>query len=392
MNLHEYQAKEILAHYGVRVPRGKVAFSPEEAEAVARATGSGPFVVKAQVHAGGRGKAGGIRGAKDPAEVGRVAREMIGTTLVTPQTGARGKPVKRLLVEESLPIRTELYLGTAIDRKAGRVAIIGSAEGGVEIETVASQAPEKIHRISIEPGCGFTFFQGRKLFLAMGIEGPNIGSGASIAYALYRAFLDYDCTLAEINPLIQTAQGDLVALDAKMNIDDNALFRHPEIQKLRDIDQEDPRDVEANRRGLNFVNLSGNIGCIVNGAGLGMATLDILRYYGGEPANFLDAGAGAGKDVVRNAFTILRTDPKVKGIFINMFGGITRCDSYAQGIVEALREEPLKVPLVVRMEGTNVELGIKILADSGYNIINAGSMREAAQKIIELVKAVKSDE
>jgi succinyl-CoA synthetase beta subunit len=311
---------------------------------------------------------------------------MFGLRLVTRQSGPQGKMVSRVLVEEALPITQELYLGVAIDRKQGKVVVIGSSEGGMEIEEVTAKSPEKIQKFAVDSGCGFTYFQGRKLAIDMGLTGGTIGKGAAVAFALFRAFMDCDCSLAEINPLVLTARGELVALDAKMNIDDSALYRHPELQTLRDIEQEDPRDVEATRLNLNYVNLSGNIGCIVNGAGLGMATLDLLRYYGGEPANFLDAGAGATKDVIRNAFGILRSDPKVRGIFINMFGGITRCDSYAQGVVDALRERPLTIPLVVRMEGTNMELGHKILEESGLNIVTYKNMREAAQKIIELVK------
>jgi succinyl-CoA synthetase beta subunit len=389
MNIHEYQGKEILARYGVRIPQGHVAFDLRDAEAAAQAIGMGPFVVKAQVHAGGRGKAGGIQKAKDPAEVREIARSMFGTRLVTPQSGPQGKPVSRVLVEEALPIEKEFYLGVTIERKQGKVVVIGCSEGGIEIEDVSRRSPEKVHKLTVESGCGFTNFQGRRLALDMGLQGPVIGKGAAVTSALVRAFMDCDCSLAEINPLALTKRGDLVALDAKMNIDDNALYRHPELMALRDIEQEDPRDVEASRLNLNYINLVGNIGCIVNGAGLGMATLDLLKYYGGEPANFLDAGAGATKDMIRNAFGLLRSDPKVRGIFINMFGGITRCDSYAQGIVDALRERPLTIPLVVRMEGTNVELGRKILEESGLNILTYKSMREAAQKVIELVKEKK---
>ena len=387
MNIHEYQAKEIFARYGVKIPKGKVAFTIWEAGAAAEAIGPGPFVVKAQVHAGGRGKWGGIIKAKDSYEVAQAARaSLFGIKLVTAQTGLDGKPVRRVLVEESLSISRELYLGVTIDRRHGKVAVIGCSEGGVEIEEVGARSPEKIHKMMVDPGVGFTLFQGRQLFIAMGLEGGLIGKGSAAALALYRAFMDHDCSLAEINPLALTSQGDLVALDAKMTIDDNALFRHPEVVALRDFEQEDPRDVEAERLNLNFVPFSGNIGCIVNGAGLAMATLDILRYYGGDPANFLDAGGGASQDVVRNAFGLLLSDPQVKGILINMFGGITRCDSYAKGIVDAMRENPLTVPLVVRLEGTNVELGRKILMESGLNIFLASSMKEAAQKIIELAK------
>lgn len=387
MNIHEYQAKEILARHGVKIPKGRVAFSLPEAEAAANFIGPGPFIVKAQIHAGGRGKGGGIRRAKSLAEIRKIAREMFGMNLVTIQTGRQGKPVNRILVEEALPVARELYLGITIDRRAGRIAILGSAAGGVDIEEVAVHTPEKIHTILMEPGCGFTFFQGRKIALGMGLEGALIGEGAAMAAGLHRAFWENDCTLAEINPLVLTAGGELMALDAKMTFDDNALYRHPEILSMRDTEQEDPRDVEAARLGLHtYVNLEGDIGCIVNGAGLGMATLDLLHYYGGQAANFLDAGAGASKEVIQNAFTLLNSNPKVKGILINMFGGITRCDSYAQGVVDALREKPLRVPLVIRMEGTNVEMGRKILADSGLNIVYAVHMREAAQKIIALAK------
>jgi len=390
MNIHEYQAKEILARHGVKIPKGRVAFSLPEAEAAANSIGPGPFIVKAQIHAGGRGRGGGIRKAKALAEIRKITREMFAMNLVTPQTAPQGKPVNRILVEEAIPLVRELYLGITIDRHAGRIAIMGSAAGGMDVEEVAAYTPEKIHTILMEPGCGFTFFQGRKIALGMGLEGALIGEGAAVAAGLHRAFWENDCVLAEINPLVLTAAGELMALDAKMTFDDNALYRHPEILSLRDMEQEDPRDVEAARLGLHtYVNLGGNIGCIVNGAGLGMATLDLLHYYGGEAANFLDAGAGASKEVIQNAFTLLNSNPKVNGILINMFGGITRCDSYAQGVVDALREKPLRVPLVIRMEGTNVELGRKILADSGLNIFYAVDMREAAQKIIALAKREK---
>ena len=390
MNIHEYQAKGILARYGVKIPKGRAALNLREAEAVAREIGPGPFVIKAQVHAGGRGKAGGVRIAKDISEVGGIARGMFGMRLVSPQTGPRGKPVSRVLVEEGVAISRELYLGVTIDRALGKVVVIGSPEGGMEIEEVVDRSPEKIHKIVVEPGCGFNSFQGREIAKALGLEGANIGKGAAIVCALERAFRENDCSLAEINPLVQSSRGELIALDAKMNIDDNALYRHPDLLALRDVEQEDPRDVEAAKLNLNFINLSGNIGIIVNGAGLGMATLDILRYYGGEAANFLDAGAGATKDIIQNAFTVLNSDPKIKGILINMFGGITRCDTYAQGIVDAIREKPLTVPLVVRMEGTNKELGRKILAESGLDILFAPDMKEAAQKIVELVKKIEN--
>ncbi len=387
MNIHEYQAKQILSRYGIKIPRGGVAFNLRDAEEITRAIGPGPFMVKAQVHAGGRGKGGGVRLAKDQAEMIGIARRMFGMRLMTPQTGGQGKPVSRVLVEESLPISRELYLGVTLDRRREKIVVIASSAGGMEIEEVGAKSPEKIFRMFLEPGCGLTLAQGRELALRMGLEGGEIGAAAAAAMGLCRAFVDRDCTLAEINPLIVTPSGKLIALDAKMNIDDNSLYRHQDLAALRDIEQEDPRDVEAGRLNLNYVNLTGNIGCIVNGAGLGMATLDILRCYGGEPANFLDAGAGASHEVVKNAFHILASDPKVKGILINMFGGITRCDVYARGIVDAIHESPLQVPLVVRLEGTNVEMGRKILEESGQNIVYAHSMQDAAQRIIGLVKS-----
>ncbi len=386
MNIHEYQAKQILARSGIKIPRGGVAFNLRDAEEIIRSIGPGPFVVKAQVHAGGRGKGGGIRVAKNRDEMIGIARRMFGMRLITPQTGSQGKPVSRVLVEESLPIARELYLGVILDRSRQKIVVIASSEGGMEIEEVAAKSPDRIFKMFVEPGCGLGLDQARQLALDMGLEGGGIGVGAATAIALCRIFVDKDCTLAEINPLVVTPSGKIIALDAKMNIDDNALYRHPELAALRDIEQEDPRDVEAGRLNLNYVNLFGNIGCIVNGAGLGMATLDILRYYGGEAANFLDAGAGASHEVVKNAFHILAADPKVKGILINMFGGITRCDVYARGIVDAIQESPLTMPLVVRLEGTNVETGRKILEESGQNIIYAATMQEAAQRIIGLVK------
>ncbi len=386
MHIHEYQAKEILAGYGVKIPRGRVALTHLEAEEGAQEIGAGPYVVKAQVHAGGRGKGGGIRAARNFQEVRQLAREMIGTALFTPQTGAQGKCISRVLVEESLPIAREIYLGATVDGRQGRVAVIASSEGGMEIEEVGARTPEKIHRELADPTIGLQPYQGRKLATAIGLEQALIGKFSAVASALYRAFVEKDCSLAEINPLIVTPRGEMVALDAKMNIDDNSLYRQPGILALRDVEQEDPQDLEASKLGLKFINLEGNIGCIVNGAGLGMATLDILRYYGGEPANFLDAGGGADKELIRRAFKLLYADPKVKGILINMFGGITRCDSYAEGVVAACRDLLLDIPLVIRMEGTNVDMGRKILSESGLNIINAPSMREAAQKIVDLVK------
>jgi succinyl-CoA synthetase beta subunit len=384
MDVHEYQAKEILKRFGIPVPRGRVASASEEVVAIARELG-GRCVVKAQIHAGGRGKAGGVKLANDPQEAQRRAAEILGKALVTHQTGPQGRVVKRVLVEEGLNIERELYLGMVLDRVASRVSVIGSAEGGVEIEEVARKTPEKILKEMIDPAVGLLSFQCRRVAFALGLPNEKTGKLVSVMQALYRAYDENDCSLAEINPLVVTRDGEVIALDAKMNFDGNALFRHPEIVALRDVDEEDPREVEASRYGLSYISLEGNIGCMVNGAGLAMGTMDIIKFYGGEPANFLDVGGGADKEKVARAFKILLSDPRVRGVLINIFGGIMRCDVIAQGVVDAAREMSVRIPLVVRLQGTNVEAGRKILADSGLSIIPAETMAEAAEKIVKAV-------
>jgi succinyl-CoA synthetase beta subunit len=385
MNIHEYQAKELLRRFAIPVPRGRVASTPEEAAAIARELG-GSCVVKAQIHAGGRGKAGGIKLAKDPQGAEIKAAEILGKPLVTHQTGPQGRVVKKVLVEEGLNIERELYLGLVLDRAASRVSLICSREGGVEIEEVARKSPEKILKEVIDPAVGLLPFQCRRLGFALGLVQAQVGRLTSVMQGLYRAFDESDCTLAEINPLVVTKEGEVIALDAKMNFDSNALFRHPEISALRDIDEEDPREVEASRFGLSYISLDGNIGCMVNGAGLAMATMDIIKFCGGEPANFLDVGGGADREKVAQAFNILLSDPRVRGVLINIFGGIMRCDVIAQGVVDAAREKNVRVPLVVRLQGTNVERGETILSESGLSIIPAETMAEAAEKIVNAVK------
>ena len=389
MNIHEYQAKELLRRYGVAVPRGKVAWTPEEAEAAARELGGGLWVVKAQIHAGGRGKAGGVRLARSPEEVRQIAAELIGRPLVTHQTGPEGRVVKRVLVEEGCDIEREIYLGCVVDRGSGRVTFMASAEGGVEIEEVAARSPEKIVRAAVDPATGFLPFVGRRLAFAVGLSGPLVRRAVSLAEGVYRCFTETDASLVEINPLVVTRGGELVALDAKMNFDDNGLFRQPEIAELRDLDEEDPLEVEAGRHGLNYVKLDGNIGCMVNGAGLAMATMDIIKLHGGEPANFLDVGGGADRERVAAAFRLLLSDPKVEAVLVNIFGGIVRCDVIAEGIVAAAREVSLDLPLVVRLEGTNVELGRKILAESGLPITPAEDLEDAAKKVVEAARKAR---
>src|SRR5216684_9211564 len=378
MNIHEYQAKELLAKFGVAVPRGGVAYSAAEAVEVARRLGGQVWVVKAQIHAGGRGKAGGVKVVRSEDEVAAAARTMLGRKLVTHQTGPEGREVKRVYVEEGCDIGRELYLGFSIDRVTGRVTLIGSTEGGVEIEEVAASAPEKILTEAIDPASGIEPFHARNFAFAVGIEGPQVGVAVEFVTALYRAFCDLDASVAEINPLVVTKSGELVALDAKIGFDDNALYRHPEIAALRDEDEEDPTEVEAGRHALNYVKLDGNIGCMVNGAGLAMATMDIIKLHGGSPANFLDVGGGATRERVATAFKLILGDPNVKGILVNIFGGIMRCDVIADGVVGAAREVDLQVPLVVRLAGTNVELGKEILQQSGLPIVAAGDLGEAA--------------
>ncbi len=384
MNIHEYQAKALLREYGVAVPRGEVAWTPEEAEQAARAIGGELWVVKAQIHAGGRGKAGGVRLARSPEEVRQIAAELIGKRLVTHQTGPEGRIVKRVLVEEGSRIARELYLGCVVDRATGRVTFMGSAEGGVEIEEVAARSPEKIVRVAVDPATGFMPYVGRRLAFAFGLEGARVRETVALCEGVHRCFVEKDASLVEINPLVVTEDGRLLALDAKMNFDDNGLFRRPEIVEMRDLDEEDPLEVEASRHGLNYVRLDGNIGCMVNGAGLAMATMDIIKLHGAAPANFLDVGGGTNRERVAAAFRLLLSDPRVEAVLVNIFGGIVRCDVIAEGIVAAAREVSLDVPLVVRLEGTNVEQGRRILAESGLAITAAEDLEDAARKVVEL--------
>ncbi|WP_025691335.1 ADP-forming succinate--CoA ligase subunit beta [Paenibacillus zanthoxyli] len=386
MNIHEYQGKEVLKSYGVTVPNGKVAFTVEEAVAAAQELNSPVAVVKAQIHAGGRGKAGGVKVAKNLDEVRSYAGEILGKTLVTHQTGPEGKVVKRLLIEEGCQILKEYYIGLVVDRGTGRIVLMGSEEGGTEIEEVAALRPEKIFKETIDPAVGLQVFQARRLAYNISIPNDLIGKAVKFMQALYSAFVDKDCSIAEINPLVITKDGSVLALDAKLNFDSNALFRHKDIQDLRDLDEEDEKEIEASKYDLSYIALDGNIGCMVNGAGLAMATMDIIKYYGGEPANFLDVGGGATVEKVTEAFKIILSDSKVRGIFINIFGGIMRCDVIASGVVEAAGQLGLTKPLVVRLEGTNVELGKQILSGSGLNIVSADSMADGAQKIVSLVQ------
>ena len=386
MNIHEFQAKEILRRFGVAVPRGIVASTVEEAKKAADELGGGVCVVKAQIHAGGRGKGGGVKVVKNSDQAFEAARAMLGMNLVTHQTGPAGRQVRRVLVEQGLNIARELYLAMVLDRAQSRVTVICSSEGGVEIEEVAENHPERILKESIDPVIGLAPFQCRRLAFALGVPVELTAKTASVMQGLYRAFEESDASLAEINPLIITGEGQVMALDAKMNFDSNAFFRQKEIVALRDLDEEDPREVEASKYDLSYISLDGNIACMVNGAGLAMATMDIIKLYGGEPANFLDVGGGADKEKVAQAFKILLADARVRGVLINIFGGIMRCDVLAQGVVEAARELKIGVPLVVRMQGTNVDIGKKILADSGLAIIPAETMDEAAEKIVGAVK------
>jgi succinyl-CoA synthetase beta subunit len=386
MNIHEYQAKEILGRFGVPVPRGLVASTPEEARRAATELGGATCVVKAQIHAGGRGKGGGVKVVKNAEEAAVKAREMLGKNLVTHQTGPAGREVRRVLVEEGLNIERELYLAMVLDRAQSRVNVICSSEGGVEIEEVAAKHSEKILKESIDPVIGLAGFQCRRLAYALGIPTALTNKTVAVMQGLYQAYEQCDASLAEINPLVITKEGQVIALDAKMNFDSNAFFRQKDIVALRDLNEEDPREIEASKYDLSYISLDGNIACMVNGAGLAMATMDIIKVYGGEPANFLDVGGGADKEKVAQAFRILLSDPRVRGVLINIFGGIMRCDVLAQGVVEAARELNIGVPLVVRMQGTNVEIGKKTLADSGLAIISAETMSEAAEKIVAAVK------
>lgn len=386
MNIHEYQAKELLREFGVKVPRGHVAYTVDEAVEAAKKLGTNVTVVKAQIHAGGRGKAGGVKVAKSLDEVRTYAEEILGKVLVTHQTGPEGKEVKRLLIEEGCDIQKEYYIGAVLDRATSRVVLMGSEEGGTEIEEVAAETPEKIFKEVIDPAVGLLPFQARRLAFNLNIPKEMINEAVRFMMALYDAFVTKDCSIAEINPLVTTGDGKLLALDAKLNFDDNALYRHRDIVELRDLDEEDEREIEASKHDLSYVALDGNIGCMVNGAGLAMSTMDIIKYYGGEPANFLDVGGGATKEKVTEAFKIILSDPNVKGIFVNIFGGIMKCDVIAEGVVAATKEVGLEIPLVVRLEGTNVELGKKILNESGLNITPANSMADGAEKIVSLVK------
>jgi len=386
MNIHEYQAKALLKEYGVSILRGQVAYTPEEAESAAKKLGGPIWVVKAQIHAGGRGKGGGVKLAKSVEEVRQLAEDMLGMTLVTHQTGPKGKEVRRLFVEDGCEIARELYLGMVIDRETSQVTFIASIEGGVDIEEVAAKTPDKIRKVSIDPTIGFQSFHGRQLAFGLGLEGKQINKAVAFMSGLYRAVIERDVSLVEINPLVVTTSGDLVALDAKMNFDGNALYRQPRVAELRDLDEEDTHEVEASRHDLNYIKLDGSIGCMVNGAGLAMATMDIIKLYGSSPANFLDVGGGATKERVTAAFKLLLSDPKVEGVLVNIFGGIMRCDVIAEGVVAAAREVNVGVPLVVRLEGTNVELGKQILNESGLAITAASDLADAAEKIVNAVK------
>jgi succinyl-CoA synthetase beta subunit len=384
MKIHEYQAKAILARYGVTTPRGEVAYTKEEAREAAQRLKANVVVVKAQIHAGGRGKGGGVKLARSGDEAEDIAGRILGMTLVTPQTGPAGRIVKRVLIEEGLDIKRELYLGLLVDRASGLPVFMASAAGGMEIEEVAKENPEAILREAIHPVVGLQPYQARKIAFGLGLPGEVATHATPFFQALYRAFIDTDASLLEINPCVLTGDGKLVALDAKMTFDDNALFRHPNLRELRDLDEEDPLEVEASKYGLNYIKLDGSVACMVNGAGLAMATMDIIKYAGGSPANFLDVGGGASAEQVKNAFRILMSDPSVRAVFINIFGGILRCDVLATGVVAAAKDLQLKVPVVVRMEGTNVELGQKILRESGLNFTIADGMKDGAQKVVAL--------
>jgi len=396
MNIHEYQAKELLKKFDVATTRGRVASTLEEAEQIARELGDIDIVIKAQIHAGGRGKGtfangfkGGVHVLKTPAEVRDVAAKMLGQILVTHQTGPAGRQVNKVLVAESADIAREIYFAVLLDRATAAPVIVASTEGGVEIEAVAAKSPEKIIREPINPLAGLQPFQTRKLAKQLGFESSQLKSASKLFEGLYRTFIAYDCSMVEVNPLVVTKKGDVLALDAKFNFDDNAIYRHPDVAALRDIAEEDPREVEASKHGLNYIGLDGNIACLVNGAGLAMATMDIIKFYGGEPANFLDVGGGATEEQVTEAFKILIADKKVKAILVNIFGGIMKCDIIAQGIINAAKTLKLSVPLVVRLEGTNVEAGKKLIADSGLAVIAADDLADAAQKAVEAAAGKK---
>ncbi|MCK8603481.1 ADP-forming succinate--CoA ligase subunit beta [Desulfoferrobacter suflitae] len=386
MKIHEYQAKELFQKYGVPIPRGQVAFNVEEAKSAAAELGTLPVVIKAQIHAGGRGKGGGVKLAKTPVEVEEVAQAILGMTLVTHQTGPEGRLVRRVLVEEGLAIEKELYLGMLPDRSSARVTIMVSEAGGMDIEEVAAKTPEKIIKVQVDPLLGFEAFQARQLAYGLNLEPDLVKLFVPMVARLYKLFCEYDCSLVEINPLIITRDRNILALDAKVNFDDNALFRHKDILEYRDHDEEDPAEVEASKYNLNYIKMDGNIGNMVNGAGLAMATMDIIKLAGADPANFLDVGGGASEEMVENGFRIILSDPAVKGVFINIFGGILRCDILAQGVVEAAKKVDVRVPVVIRMEGTNVEKGRKILEASGMNLTVASDLTDAAQKVAAIAK------
>ncbi|TMH29227.1 MAG: ADP-forming succinate--CoA ligase subunit beta [Betaproteobacteria bacterium] len=386
MKIHEYQGKEIFRKYGLPTPRGFPAFSVDEAVEAARKLGGKVWVVKAQIHAGGRGKGGGVKLAKSPEEVRKLASAMLGMQLKTHQTGPEGQKVRRLLVEEGADIKKELYVGMLVDRGSQKVVLMASSEGGMDIEEVAAKTPEKIHKVAIDPVQGLSDADADEISISIGIPQAALAQGRALFKALYKCFIDTDASLAEINPLILTGANEVIALDAKLNFDDNALFRHPELAQLRDLDEENPAEIEASKHDLNYVQLDGDIGCLVNGAGLAMATMDIIKFYGGSPANFLDVGGGATTEKVTEAFKIMLKNPSLKAILVNIFGGIMRCDVIAQALVDASKAVSLKVPLVVRLEGTNVEQGKKILADSRLPIISAKNMADAAEKVVAAAK------
>jgi succinyl-CoA synthetase beta subunit len=389
MKIHEYQGKEIFRKFGLPTPRGIPAFGVDEAVAAAQELGGKVWVVKAQIHAGGRGKGGGVKVAKSVEEVRKLASSILGMQLKTHQTGPEGQKVRRLLIEEGADIRKELYVGMVVDRVTQRVVLMASSEGGMDIEEVAAKAPEKIHKVSIDPVQGLTDADADEIAASIGIPPPALAQGRAVFKALYKCFWDTDASLAEINPLILTHQNQVVALDAKLNFDDNALFRHPELAALRDLDEEDPLEIEASKYDLNYISLDGNIGCMVNGAGLAMATMDTIKLFGGAPANFLDVGGGATAEKVTAAFKIMLSNRKVKAILVNIFGGIMKCDTIAEGVVKAARETRLSVPLVVRMKGTNEDLGNKILKDSGLPIISADNMGDAGKKVVAAIRKKK---
>ncbi len=386
MNIHEYQAKAILRNFGVPVPEGHVVYNSNSARDWAKRLGGGVCAVKAQIHAGGRGKGGGVKIAKTADEVKQYARDMFGMNLVTHQTGPEGKTVKRVLVEKGSNIADEFYVSFLVDRATDKVTLMASAEGGVNIEEVAEKTPEKLFFEAVDPVVGLTAFQARKVAFKLGFEIPQVKQMVPVLMNLYKAFVEADCSLLEVNPLIQTAEGDIICLDAKLNFDDNALFRHPNIRDMRDYDEEDPMEIEAGQYDLSYIALDGNIGCMVNGAGLAMATMDIIQHYGSSPANFLDVGGGATIERVTEAFKIILSDKNVEGILVNIFGGIMKCDVIATGVVEAAKQVGVNVPLVVRLEGTNVKLGKEILANSGLDIVSADGMADAAEKIVKAVK------